>query len=146
MQIGRARAAALLLGRDRELCWSGAVAGALVFSKEASDNLPVPSRYAARCLPKMLVWHCESGNHAGNGRGRVSQTPPTRSSSPTAAVSVSVFEAAPGIVGRLTRASGSPDHDSRRQAATSVEQRGRESRARFTTDRHGGQVSENTSP
>jgi transposase len=53
-----------------ELCWSRALAGALVFSKEAPDLLWGMSRCLGRlgALPEKLVWDREGAIHAGGGR------------------------------------------------------------------------------
>jgi transposase len=53
-----------------ELCWSRALAGALVFSKQAPDLLFGMARCLARlgALPEQLVWDREGAIHAGGGR------------------------------------------------------------------------------
>jgi hypothetical protein len=53
-----------------ELCWSRALAGALVFSKQAPDLLFGIGRCLARlgALPEKLVWDREGAIHAGGGR------------------------------------------------------------------------------
>jgi transposase len=53
-----------------ELGYSRAIAGALVFSKEASDLIYGMSRCLARlsALPETLVWDREGAIHAGGGR------------------------------------------------------------------------------
>jgi transposase len=53
-----------------ELCWSRALAGALIFSKEAPDLLFGMSRCLGRlgALPERLVWDREGAIHAGGGR------------------------------------------------------------------------------
>jgi transposase len=53
-----------------ELCWSRALAGALIFSKEAPDLVWGMGRCLARleALPEKLVWDREGAIHAGGGR------------------------------------------------------------------------------
>jgi hypothetical protein len=53
-----------------ELCWSRALAGALVFSKQAPDLLFGMGRCLGRlgALPEKLVWDREGAIHAGGGR------------------------------------------------------------------------------
>ncbi len=53
-----------------ELCWSRALAGALVFSKQASDLVFGMNRCLGRlgALPEKLVWDREGAIHAGGGR------------------------------------------------------------------------------
>jgi transposase len=53
-----------------ELCWSRALAGALIFSKQAPDLLFGMSRCLGRlgALPGKLVWDREGAIHAGGGR------------------------------------------------------------------------------
>jgi hypothetical protein len=53
-----------------ELCWSRALAGALVFSKQAPDLLFGMSRCLGRlgALPEKFVWDREGAIHAGGGR------------------------------------------------------------------------------
>jgi transposase len=53
-----------------ELCWSRVIAGALIFSKEASDILWGVARCLSRigALPEKLVWDREGAIHAGGGR------------------------------------------------------------------------------
>jgi hypothetical protein len=53
-----------------ELCWSRALAGALVFSKQAPDLLWGMGRCLDRlgALPERLVWDREGAIHAGGGR------------------------------------------------------------------------------
>ena len=56
-----------------ELCWSRALAGALVFSKEWPDIAWAMSRCLGRlgALPEKLVWDREGAIHAGGGRPTV---------------------------------------------------------------------------
>jgi hypothetical protein len=53
-----------------ELCWSRALAGALVFSKQAPDLIFGMSRCLGRlgALPEKFVWDREGAIHAGGGR------------------------------------------------------------------------------
>jgi hypothetical protein len=53
-----------------ELCWSRALAGALVFSKQAPDLIFGMNRCLGRlgALPEKLVWDREGAIHAGGGR------------------------------------------------------------------------------
>lgn len=53
-----------------ELCWSRAITGALVFSKEWADIAFGMTRCLARlgALPEMLVWDREGAIHAGGGQ------------------------------------------------------------------------------
>ena len=53
-----------------EVCWSRAIAGSLVFSKEAPDILWGLGRCLRRlgALPQKLVWDREGAIHAGGGR------------------------------------------------------------------------------
>ena len=53
-----------------ELCWSRVIAGALIFSKQASDILWGLGRCLGRIgvLPEKLVWDREGAIHAGGGR------------------------------------------------------------------------------
>jgi transposase len=53
-----------------ELCWSRAIAGALIFSKQATDVLWALGRCLERigALPDKLVWDREGAIHAGGGR------------------------------------------------------------------------------
>jgi hypothetical protein len=53
-----------------ELCWSRALAGAIVFSKQAPDLIYGMNRCLARlgALPETLVWDREGAIHAGGGQ------------------------------------------------------------------------------
>lgn len=53
-----------------ELCWSRAIAGTLIFSKQAADILWGLGRCLGRigALPEKLVWDREAAIHAGGGR------------------------------------------------------------------------------
>ena len=64
---GRSRPASPWLGRDCEVCWSRAIAGTLIFSKEAPDILWGLARNLQRLgvLPEKLVWDRESAIAAG---------------------------------------------------------------------------------